>query len=59
MKTVSTGDVLDRHMKSFAERDLDGVVADCSSDAVVFVTDGHLKDTDAMKNIVEAFCSEL
>lgn len=28
---VSTSDVLDRHLKSFAEYDLDGVVADYAS----------------------------
>lgn len=28
MKILNTGDVLDRHLKAFAEYDLDGVVAD-------------------------------
>ncbi|HWC15707.1 MAG TPA: nuclear transport factor 2 family protein [Terriglobales bacterium] len=58
MKIVSTGDVLDRHMKSFAERDLDGVVADYSSDAVLFVPSGPLKGPDAIKPFFEAFFSE-
>ena len=49
MKIASTSDVLDRHMKSFAERDLDGVVADYSSDAVLFVPGGPLKGPDAIK----------
>jgi len=43
MKVMSTSDVLDRHMKSFAERDIDGVVADYSSDAVLFVPGGAIK----------------
>jgi len=58
MKTISTGDVLDRHMKSFVERDLDGVVADYSSDAVLFVPSGPLKGPDAIKPFFEAFLSE-
>ena len=33
---VSTSDVLDRHLKSFAEYRLDGVLADYSPDAVLF-----------------------
>ena len=33
----TTGDVLDQHLKSFGENDLDGVLADYSSDAVLFV----------------------
>lgn len=33
----TTGDVLDQHLKCFGENDLDGVVADYSRDAVLFV----------------------
>ena len=43
MRMVSTSDVLDRHLKSFAEYDLDGVLADYSSDAVLFVPDRAIK----------------
>ena len=43
MKIVSTSDVLDRHLKSFAEYDVDRVVADYSSDAVLFVPAGPLR----------------
>jgi hypothetical protein len=44
---VSTSEVLDRHLKSFAEYDVDGVVTDNSSDAVLFVPGGPLKGPDA------------
>jgi hypothetical protein len=37
---VSTSDVLDRHLKSFAEYDVDGLLADYSKDAVLFVPTG-------------------
>jgi ketosteroid isomerase-like protein len=58
MKMMSTSDVLDRHLKSFAERDIDGVVADYSSDAVLFVPGGPLKGPAAIKSLFEAFFSE-
>src|SRR5262249_25297611 len=58
MEMVSTSDVLDRHMKAFVERDLDGVVADYSPDAVLFVLSGPLKGPDAIKPFFEAFISE-
>src|ERR1700746_541140 len=35
-----------RHLKSFAEHDVDGIVADYSSDAVLFVPGGPLKGPD-------------
>jgi hypothetical protein len=55
---VSKGDVLDRHLKSFAEYDVDGVMADYSSDAVLFVPSGPLKGPDAIKPLFEALISE-
>ena len=33
----TTNDVLDQHLKCFGENDLDGVLADYSSDAVLFI----------------------
>jgi ketosteroid isomerase-like protein len=42
LRMVSTSDVLDRHLKCFAEHDVDGILADYSSDAVLFVPDGPL-----------------
>ena len=45
----TTGDVLDQHLRCFGENDLDGVVADYSSDAVLFVLDRPLKGPAAIK----------
>ena len=45
----TTGDVLDQHLRCFGENDLDGVVADYSSDAVLFVPDRPLKGPAAIK----------
>jgi len=58
MKMVSTSDVLDRHLKSFAEHDVDSVVSDYSLDAVLFAPNGPLKGPDAIKPLFEALISE-
>lgn len=55
---LSTSDVLDRHLKSFAAYDLDGVLADYSSDAVLFVPAGPLKGTNEIKPLFQALVSE-
>src|SRR5215475_7979159 len=51
---LSTSEVLDRHLKSFADLDVDSVVADYSSDAVLFVPSGPLKGPDAIKPLFAA-----
>ena len=58
MRTVSTSDVLDRHLKSFAEYNVNGLLADYSSDAVLFVPTGPLKGPDAIKPLFQALVSE-
>ena len=55
---LSTAEVLDRHLKSFAEFDVDGVLADYSRDAVLFVADGPLKGPDAMRPLFRALVDE-
>jgi ketosteroid isomerase-like protein len=55
---ATTGDVLDQHLKCFGENDLDGVVADYSPDAVLFVPDRSLKGLDAIKPFFQAFFAE-
>ena len=45
----TTNDVLDQHLKCFGENDLDGVLADYSSDAVLFIPGKPLKGPDAIK----------
>jgi ketosteroid isomerase-like protein len=58
MRTVSTSDVLDRHLKCFAEYDLEGVLADYSSDTVLFVPTGPLRGQDAIRPLFEGLISE-
>jgi ketosteroid isomerase-like protein len=55
---MSTSDVLDRHLKSFAERDIDGVLADYSTDAVLFVPTGPLRGREAIKSLFEVLVAE-
>ena len=55
---ISTRDVLDRHLKSFADHDVDGVMADYSPEAVFFVPDGPLIGPDAIRPLFQALVSE-
>lgn len=54
----TTKDVLDQHLKSFYDNDLDGVLADYSSDAVLFTPGRPLKGPEAIKPFFQAFLSE-
>ena len=54
----TTSDVLDQHLKCFGENDLDGVLADYSSDAVLFVPGKPLKGPNAIKPFFQALFSE-
>ena len=54
----TTSDVLDQHLKCFGENDLDGVLADYSSDAVFFVPGRPLKGPEAIKPFFQTFLSE-
>src|SRR5258708_37258677 len=45
----STAEVLDHHLKCFADRDMEGVLADYSADAVFFGPEGALRGPNAIK----------
>ncbi len=55
---MNTREILDRHPKSFSENNLNGVLADYSSDAVLFVPGGSLKGPDPIRPFFEALLSE-
>ncbi len=55
---LSTSDVLSRHLRCFAERDLDGVLADYSPDAVLFSPAGPLKGPDGIRPLFQTLVSE-
>ena len=58
MTTLSTSDVLDRHLNSFAKYDLAGILADYSSDAVLFTPAGPLRGPAEIKPLFQALVSE-
>ena len=55
----STRDVLSRHLKCFAEGDLNGVLSDYAPRAVMFTPDGPFRGADAIrpmfKSLIEDF----
>lgn len=54
----STTEVLDRHLKCFAEGDLAGILADYAPDAVLFTPNGPLRGPDAIKPFFQAVIAE-
>jgi ketosteroid isomerase-like protein len=54
----STAEILDHHQKCFASRDLDGLVAGYSADAVFFSPEGTLHGRDAIKPLFERLFAE-
>src|SRR5215467_1561621 len=56
MKT--TNDVLDQHLKSFGDNDLDGILADYSPEAVLFIPGNPLRGPDAIKPFFQAILAE-
>lgn len=55
---TSAGEVLDHHLKSFAEGDIDAMLADYSTDSVLIVPDGQLKGPTAIRPLFEAMIAE-
>ena len=45
---ASTKDVVDHHLKCFGERDLNGILFDYASGAVLFTPDGPLTQADRL-----------
>jgi ketosteroid isomerase-like protein len=58
MTPLSTSDVLDRHLNSFARYDLDGILADYSSDAILFTPAGPLRGPAAIRPLFQTLVSE-
>jgi ketosteroid isomerase-like protein len=54
----STAEVLDHHLKCFAARDMEGVLADYSVDAVFFGPEGALRGPNAIKPVFEKIFAE-
>ena len=54
----STKDVLDHHIKCFGGGDLEGILSDYASEAVLFTPDGPLKGADAIRPFFQAMLAE-
>jgi ketosteroid isomerase-like protein len=54
----STSEVLAHHFKCFADRDLDGIMADYAADALFFTPDGVLRGPEAIRGVFEKLFSE-
>jgi ketosteroid isomerase-like protein len=51
-------DVLDHHLNCFAEGDLNGILSDYATDAVLFTPDGPLRGADAIRPLFQAMVAE-
>ena len=54
----STRDVVDNHLKSFGERNLNGILSDYASGAVLFTPQGPLKSAEAIRALFQAMITE-
>ena len=54
----STKEVVDNHLKCFGEGDLNGVLSDYAPGAVLFLPDGPVRGTDAMRPFFQAAIAE-
>jgi hypothetical protein len=48
---ASTQEILDHHVTCFVRLDLDGIIADYASDAILFTAVGTLKGRDAIQKV--------
>lgn len=55
---ATTSDIVSQHLKCFGERDLNGVLADYSPDAVLFIPGGPLRGPAAIKPFFQTLISE-
>ena len=54
----ATKDVVEHHLKSFGEGDLDRILSDYAPDAVLFTPEGSLKGRDAIRPLFVALLDE-
>jgi ureidoacrylate peracid hydrolase len=57
-KKRSTAEVLAHHFKCFADRDLDGIMADYSAEALFFTPEGALRGAEAIRGVFEKLLNE-
>jgi len=55
---TSTKEVIDHHLKAFAEKDLKGVLSDYAPGAVLFTPQGPLRGPDAIRPLFQTMIAE-
>ena len=55
---LSTKDVVEHHLSSFDEGNLEGVLSDYAPNAVMFTAGGPLKGSEAMRPLFQALIAE-
>ena len=55
---ISTKEVIDRHLKSFGEHDLKGILSDYAPGAVLFTPEGSLNGVDALRPFFQTLLAE-
>ncbi len=58
MSNLSTAEVLDRHLNAFGACDLDGILADYASEAVLFSPAGPLKGRNEIEPLFQTLIAE-
>ena len=54
----STKDVVDNHLTSFGERNLDGILSDYAPGAILFTPQGPIKSAEALRAFFQALLRE-
>jgi ketosteroid isomerase-like protein len=54
----STKDIIEHHLKAFADRDLNGVLSDYASSVVFFTPHGPLRGPDQIKPLFQTMIAE-
>ena len=55
---TTTKKIVDHHLDAFFERDLDGILSDYASDAVLFTASGTLRGVGQIRPLFEALMAE-
>jgi len=55
---ASTKDVIDHHLKSFGQGDLEGILSDYAPNAIFFTATGALRGTDGIRPLFQAMIAE-
>ena len=55
---TSTKEVIEHHLKAFAEQDLKGVLSDYAPGAVLFTPQGPLRGPDAIRPLFQTMLAE-